>query len=110
MSCSSVRAPITSEVTPGLREQPGVGHLRERDAVGLGHLGGDLDDVVEPLAVVDRRLGPLAEVARGLRVVLAAAELAREQAARDGLHTRMPRPWSTQTGTSSFSASRACSV
>ena len=51
--------------------------------MGVADLGGDLDDVVEALAVVHRRLGPLAEVARGLGVVLPAAELAREQAAGD---------------------------
>src|SRR5215203_5299584 len=57
--------------------------LGGRDAVALADLDQHVDRVVEPILVVDRRLGPALEPAGPLRGVLAAAVLAGEQTARE---------------------------
>ena len=82
---------MTTEVTPGPAEQPGERDLRGRDAVRLADLDQHVDDVVEPLRVVHRRLVPVGEVARALPAPARSRRyLPDSRPPASGLQTRMP--------------------
>ncbi len=62
-------------------QEVGESHLRGRDAVLLAEADQDLDDVIQALLVVDRRLTPVGELPRARRGLVVPAVLTGQQAA-----------------------------
>ena len=107
MNWASLRPPMTTVATAGTAEEPAKRHLRPGEAARAGDVHENIDDVEQGRLVADRRVPADQGLTSALGACFSPAEFAAQEGPAIGLQIVMPGPSESQTGTSSYAASRA---